>query len=60
MRRPVGTNQHSRDITDNNDFAPKSVWMRSCQGMGVEKVRKDDTARTFVKKNKNSLCQHYM
>ena len=30
-----------------NDFAPNSVWMRSCQGMGVEKVRKDDTARTF-------------
>ena len=27
--------------------APKSVWMRSCQGMGVEKVRKDDTARTM-------------
>ena len=21
--------------------------MRSCQGMGIEKVRKDDTARTF-------------
>ena len=27
-------------ITDNNDFAPNSVWMRSCQGMGVEKVVK--------------------
>ena len=27
--------------------APNSVWMRSCQEMGVEKVRKDDTARTF-------------
>ena len=35
-------------LLDNNDFAPDSVWMRSCQGMGVEKVRKDDTARTFV------------
>ena len=23
------------------------MWMRSCQGMGVEKVCKDDTARTF-------------
>ena len=35
-------------ITDNNDFAPNSVWMRSCQGMGVENVRKDDTDRTLV------------
>ena len=35
------------NITDNNDFAPNSVWMRSCQGMGVEKVHKDDTALTF-------------
>ena len=34
-------------ITDDNDFAPNSVWMRSRQGMGVEKVLKDDTARTF-------------
>ena len=24
-----------------------AMWMRSCQWMGVEKVRKDDTARTF-------------
>ena len=26
---------------------PNSVWVRSCQGMGVEKVRKDDMARTM-------------
>ena len=26
---------------------PNSMWMRSCQGMGIEKVCKDDTAHTF-------------
>ena len=30
-----------------HDFALNSVWMRSCQGMGVEKVHKDDMACTF-------------
>ena len=38
----------SSDFLANTDAQmPNSMWMRSCQRMGVEKVRKDDTARTL-------------